>query len=646
MLAVSNLSHHYTGVNLFNDISLHIHDGERVGVVGKNGSGKTTLLNIISGKLSPEEGNIAVPKGSCIGFLEQNMSTLNNETLLNETLNAMPEIVALRNKLELINDALHNITDYNDAEYNKYLADLENVNDRLQMLDAVHYDELVERTLLGLGFERNDFNRLISEFSGGWKMRVELAKILISKPDVILLDEPTNHLDIESIRWLEEYLMAYKGIVLVVSHDRLFLDNVCTRTIEISPVKVYDFNGNYSKFADWKDEMIAVELSMQEKQNKEIAQIRQFVERFRYKATKAKQVQSRLIHLEKMKEIEVEVKDNSAISFRFLPAPSSGKVVVEARNLSKSYGEKNVFRNLNFDILRGEAIAFVGKNGEGKSTLVKAITNNIDYEGSLKLGHNVNVGYFAQNQADMLDPNKTVFSTIDDIAVGEYRTKVRGILGCFLFKTEDLDKKVAVLSGGERSRLAIACMLLKPFNLLIMDEPTNHLDMVSKDILKHALLHFGGTMIIVSHDRDFLSGLSTKVFDFHNHTIKQYDGGVEEYLERNSVKSIDEAMSFRKKQTASSAKSSNEGDKEAMSDSRKQYELQKEKERQRKRLLKQIADFEQQIEKLEDELKVIENQMNSGNAASDVFTKYADKRKELDNIVNLWEEAVEQSSEE
>lgn len=645
MLAVSNLSHHYTGVNLFNDISLHIHDGERVGVVGKNGSGKTTLLNIISGKISPEEGNIAVPKGCCIGFLEQNMSTLNNETLLNETLNAVPEIVALRNKLELVNDALHNITDYNDAEYNKYLADLESINDRLQMLDAVHYDELVERTLLGLGFERNDFNRLISEFSGGWKMRVELAKILISKPDVILLDEPTNHLDIESIRWLEDYLMSYKGIVLVVSHDRLFLDNVCTRTIEISPVKVYDFNGNYSKFADWKDEMIAVELSMQEKQNKEIAQIRQFVERFRYKATKAKQVQSRLIHLEKMKEIEVEVKDNSAISFRFLPAPSSGKVVVEARNLSKSYGEKNVFKNLDFDILRGEAIAFVGKNGEGKSTLVKAITNNIEYEGSLKLGHNVNVGYFAQNQADMLDPNKTVFSTIDDIAVGEYRTKVRGILGCFLFKTEDLDKKVAVLSGGERSRLAIACMLLKPFNLLIMDEPTNHLDMVSKDILKHALLHFGGTMIIVSHDRDFLSGLSTKVFDFHNHTIKQYDGGVEEYLERNSVKSIDEAMSFRKKQTLSSAKSSN-AEKDVVSDSRKQYEQQKEKERQRKRLLKQISDYEQQIEKLEEELKVIENQMNSGNAASDVFTKYAEKKKELDNVVSRWEEAIEQSSED
>ena len=476
-------------------------------------------------------------------------------------------------------------------------------------------------------------------------MRVELAKILISKPDVILLDEPTNHLDIESIRWLEDYLMSYKGIVLVVSHDRLFLDNVCTRTIEISPVKVYDFNGNYSKFADWKDEMIAVELSMQEKQNKEIAQIRQFVERFRYKATKAKQVQSRLIHLEKMKEIEVEVKDNSAISFRFLPAPSSGKVVVEARNLSKSYGEKNVFKNLDFNILRGEAIAFVGKNGEGKSTLVKAITNNIEYEGSLKLGHNVNVGYFAQNQADMLDPNKTVFSTIDDIAVGEYRTKVRGILGCFLFKTEDLDKKVAVLSGGERSRLAIACMLLKPFNLLIMDEPTNHLDMVSKDILKHALLHFGGTMIIVSHDRDFLSGLSTKVFDFHNHTIKQYDGGVEEYLERNSVKSIDEAMSFRKKQTLSSAKSSN-AEKDVVSDSRKQYEQQKEKERQRKRLLKQISEYEQQIEKLEEELKVIENQMNSGNAASDVFTKYAEKKKELDNVVSRWEEAIEQSSED
>ncbi len=640
MLAISNLSHHYTGVNLFNDISLHVHNGERVGIVGKNGSGKTTLLNIISGIIAPEGGDVAVPKGSVIGFLQQNMSTLNSETLLKEAMNAMPEIISLRKRLDEINDQLANIDDYSDEVYNKLLVDMEKVSDRLQMLDSVHYDELVERTLLGLGFERTDFPRGINEFSGGWKMRVELAKILISKPDVLLLDEPTNHLDIESIRWLEEYLTMYKGIVMVVSHDRLFLDNICTRTIEISPIKVYDFNGAYSKFVDWKDEMIAAELSLQEKQNKEIAQIRQFVERFRYKATKAKQVQSRLIHLEKIKEVEVEVKDNSAISFKFLPAPSSGKVVVEARNISKSYGEKNVFKNLDFDILRGESIAFVGKNGEGKSTLVKAITGDIPYDGNLKIGHNVNIGYFAQNQADMLDPNKTVFQIIDDIATGEYRTKVRGILGCFLFKTEDLDKKVAVLSGGERSRLAIACMLLEPFNLLIMDEPTNHLDMISKDILKHALLHFGGTMIIVSHDRDFLSGLSTKVFDFHNHTIKQYQGGIEEYLERNRVSTIDEAMFFRKKTTSKSAGKQEKSD---VSESRKQYENQKEIERQRKRLQKQIADYEALIVKLESELKDIETMMNSGTADAKVFESYGNKKRELDDVVSKWEEAIEQS---
>lgn len=645
MIAIVNLSHHYTGVNLFDNISVHIHSGEKVGIVGKNGSGKTTLLNIISGKIQPEGGSVSIPKDSVIGFLEQDMSTLNNGILLEEAMNAVPEIIELRKKYEELNDKLANLTEYKDDVYNKYLIDIEKVSDRLQMLDSIRYDELVEKTLLGLGFERSDFHRHISELSGGWKMRVELAKILISRPDVILLDEPTNHLDIDSIRWLEEYLLLYKGIVIVVSHDRIFLDNICTRTIEISAAKVYDFNGCYSKFEKWKDEMIESELNLQEKQNREIAQIQQFVDRFRYKATKAKQVQSRLIRLEKIKEVEVEVKDTSAITFQFLPAPPSGKVVLEARNLSKSYGEKNVFRNLEFDILRGESVAFVGKNGEGKSTLVKAVTGDIPFEGSLKIGHNVNIGYFAQNQADLLDPNKTVFQTIDDIATGEYRTKVRGILGCFLFKTDDLDKKVSILSGGERSRLAIACMLLNPFNLLIMDEPTNHLDMISKDILKNALLHFGGTMIIVSHDRDFLYGLSTRVFDFHNHTIKQYSGGIEEYLEHNKVSNIDEAMLLRKKQQAIVSKMIAKQGNTTVSANRLQYEMQKETERQKKRLQKKIAELEQLIEKKESEMKDVEILMNSGKADSKVFENYGVLKNELDRLVEQWEDSISQSEE-
>ena len=641
MLAISNLSHHYTGINLFENISVHIHSGERVGVVGKNGSGKTTLLNIISGKIQPEGGTVSYPNDSHIGYLEQSMSTLKNDSLVSEAMNSVPEIISLRKEFESANDKLVSFTDYSAEEYHKCISTIERVSERLEMLDAARYDELVEKTLLGLGFERKDLNRNINEFSGGWKMRVELAKILISKPDIILLDEPTNHLDIESIRWLEEYLSFYKGIVVVVSHDRLFLDNVCTRTIEIAAAKVYDYHGCYSKFVEWKDEMIAAEQNLQEKQEKEIAQIRQFVERFRYKATKAKQVQSRLNRLERIKEVEIENKDTSAITFSFLPAPSSGLVVLAARQLSKSYNDLNVFRNLDFDILRGESVAFVGKNGEGKSTLVKAIIGDITYDGTLKVGHNVNIGYFAQNQADLLDPNKTVFQTVDDIAVGEYRTKVRGILGCFLFKTEDLDKKVAILSGGEKSRLAIACMLLNPFNLLIMDEPTNHLDMISKDILKNALLRFGGTMIIVSHDRDFLSGLSNRVFDFHSHTIKQYDGGIEEYLERNKVGTIDEAVFFRKGQLVLNKNLKSD---KPVSESRLLYEEQKEVERQKKRLQKQIADYEKQIEKIENELKNMEILMSSGKAESKVFTDYGAKKKELDEVIDQWESAVEKST--
>ncbi|MDL2238874.1 ABC-F family ATP-binding cassette domain-containing protein [Bacteroidales bacterium OttesenSCG-928-K22] len=631
MLAINNLSHHYTGEDLFFDISLHFHKGERVGVVGKNGCGKTTMLNIIAGFLSPEKGNISYPSDYKIGFLQQSMQTLKNDSLINETKLAVPEIINLNKEFDSINEKLAETEDYTSDKYIKYINRLEEISHRLEILEAAKYEELVERTLLGLGFLRSDFNRNINEFSGGWKMRVELAKILIAKPEILLLDEPTNHLDIESIRWLEGYLMQYLGIVLTVSHDRLFLDNVCTRTIEITSQKVFDFNGSYSKFSTWRDEMIESQLATQTNQAKEIEHIKKFIERFRYKSSKAKQVQSKIKLLDKLDSVEIEYKDTSSIAFSFPKAPPSGRVVVEANSLAKSYGNLNVFRDLEFAILRGESVAFIGKNGEGKSTLAKIITGNETFDGNLTIGHNVNIGYFAQNQAELLDQNKTVFQTMDDIAVGDARKQTRSILGGFLFKGEDIDKKVSVLSGGEKTRLAIACMLLNPFNLLIMDEPTNHLDMISKDILKHALLHYGGTMIIVSHDRDFLTGLTDRVFDFHNHTIKQYSGGIEEYLERNKLESLDD-VSLRRS-TISTYKKENK-----VSDNKISYEERKEIERQKKKLERQIAAYEEQMIKLEEYLKLIEEEMNSGIADESVFMKYGDIKKELDEVTTKWEE--------
>lgn len=634
MLAISNLSHHYTGTDLFRNISLHFHEGERVGVVGNNGCGKTTFLNIIAGKLMPETGIIAYPSDYKIGFLEQSMKTIKDDILIKEAQMAVPEIIELRTESEHINKSIENIEDFNSDSYHQLLTNMEHVMHRLEVLDAARYDELVEKTLLGLGFERKDFNRSIGEFSGGWQMRVELAKILISNPNIILLDEPTNHLDIESIRWLESYLIQYKGIAVVVSHDRQFLDAVCTRTIEITAQKIHDFKGPYSKFSAWRDEMIETQMAVQNNQAKEIAQIKQFVERFRYKATKAKQVQSRIKRLEKIQEVEIEYKDTSAISFSFPKAPPSGKVVVDAHDLSKSYGDLTVFQNLEFAILAGESVAFIGKNGEGKSTLAKIITGDIqDYDGYLKIGHNVNIGYFAQNQADLLDPQKTVFQTLDDIAVGEARTKTRGILGGFLFQSDDMDKKVGVLSGGEKTRLAIASMLLNPFNLLVMDEPTNHLDMISKDILKHALLHYGGTMIIISHDRDFLSGLTDKVFDFHNHTIKQYSGDIEEYLERNKMSSIDD-VSYRKTLNSNVSSSLREN---KISENKSSYEERKNLEKLKRKKEREIATAEQKIEQLETDLKDIELLMNTGTADNSVFVRYGERKRELDEATDMWE---------
>ncbi|MDR2085274.1 MAG: ATP-binding cassette domain-containing protein [Bacteroidales bacterium] len=631
MLAINNLSHHYTGEDLFSGISLHFHKGERVGVVGKNGCGKTTLLNIIAGFLSPEEGSISYPSDYKIGFLQQSMQTLKNDTLINEAKLAIPEIINLNKEFDDINIRITEIYDYNSEKYFNYINRLEEISHRLEMLDAARYDELVERTLLGLGFFRTDFNRNINEFSGGWKMRVELAKILISEPEILLLDEPTNHLDIESIRWLESYLMQYSGIVLTVSHDRLFLDNTSTRTIEVTSQKVFDFNGSYSKFSEWRDEMIESQMAAISNQAREIEHIKNFIERFRYKSSKAKQVQSKIKLLDKIDNVEIEYKDTTSITFSFPKAPPSGRVVVEANSLSKSYGDLTVFRDLEFAILKGESVAFIGKNGEGKSTLAKIITGNETFEGNMTIGHNVNIGYFAQNQAELLDPSKTVYQTMDDIAVGDVRKQIRSILGGFLFKGEDIDKKVSVLSGGEKTRLAIACMLLNPFNLLIMDEPTNHLDMLSKDILKHALLHYGGTMIIVSHDRDFLSGLTDKVFDFHNHTIKQYTGGIEEYLQRNKITSLDD-LSLRRS-TSSASKKGNK-----ISGNKISYEERKEIERQKKKVERQIAVYEEKMVKLEEELKLLEIEMNNGTSDESVFKKYGDIKKELDEVISLWEE--------
>ena len=560
------------------------------------------------------------------------MRTVADDSILNETRLAVPEIIKLKEEFEEINNELSQMINYDSEVYNAKLSRLDYVTHRMEVLDASRYEELVERTLLGLGFERKDFDRNVNEFSGGWKMRVELAKILISKPEILLLDEPTNHLDIESIRWLETYLIAYRGIVVLVSHDKTFLDSICTRTIEITSQKVYDFSGSYSKFISWRDEMIESQTNAQNNQAKEVEQIKRFIERFRYKSTKAKQVQSRIKRLEKIREIEVEYKDTSSISFAFPKAPPSGKVVAEAKGLTKSYDELNVFRNLDFEIISGESVAFIGKNGEGKSTLAKIIAGDISYDGYLKIGYNVNIGYFAQNQADMLDGTKTVFETMDALAVGDMRTKTRAILGGFLFQGEDIDKKVGVLSGGERTRLAIACMLLKPFNLLIMDEPTNHLDMISKDILKHALLHYGGTMIIVSHDRDFLEGLTDKVFDFHNHTIKQYSGGIEEYLERNKMSSIDE-VSLRKNSSSSVIADS---EIPLASDNKTAYEEQKEADRRRRKKNRMISQYEQQIENLEQQLSEIEIAMNNPSVTEDVFIKYGALKNELDNVMEQW----------
>ncbi len=539
MISLNNISVQFAGTSLFDDVSFIVNKRDRIGLVGKNGAGKTTLMRILGGVMNPTGGSISAPASVTIGYLPQEMNFSSRKTVLDETLEAFKEIKIIEKRIERFQNELASRTDFETTQYHELTQKLADATDRYRILGGDQRHGLAEKVLLGLGYERTDFSRPLAEFSGGWQMRVELAKILLQNPALVMLDEPTNHLDIESIQWLEDFLIEYPGAVMIVSHDRAFLDNVTLRTIEISLGKVYDYSACYTDYELMRQERLELEVSAFNNQQRQIAQVERFITRFRAKNTKAKQVQSKIKMLEKMEKIQVEELDQSTIHFRFPEAPPSGKIALEISGVSKSYGSKVVLQNLNYIIGRGERIAFVGRNGEGKTTLSRIIIGDLEHEGCLKLGHNVKIGYYAQNQAEYLDPDKTVFETIDAVAVGEIRKQTRNILGGFLFSGSDIEKKVKVLSGGEKSRLALACMLLEPINLLVLDEPTNHLDMRSKDILKTALLKFGGTVIIVSHDRDFLQGLTQKVFEFKDRKIHEFHGDVYDFISSRKVASLD-----------------------------------------------------------------------------------------------------------
>ncbi len=637
MIIVNNLSVHFSGDYLFEDISFIINNRDRIGLVGKNGAGKTTLMRILNGELSPEKGNISHPKDITIGYLPQEIKLRSNKTVMDETLTAFKEELELEKTINSINEKISGRDDYGSEKYNDLVQKLAEATERFELLDGSRIKVKVEKVLRGLGFLPGDIQKPMKEFSGGWQMRVELAKILLKKPNLVMLDEPTNHLDIQSIQWLEDYLTDYPGAVMVVSHDRAFLDNITTRTIEVSNGKVYDYKASFSDYENMRRERMEIELAAMNNQQKQIAQIEQFIERFRYKATKAKQVQSKIKFLEKMDKADVDEIDQSSIYFRFPQTTPSGKIVLEASDITKAYGEKEVLKDLSFSISRGEKIAFVGKNGEGKTTLSRIIVNDLDYTGTLKIGHNVTIGYFAQNQDELLDPNKTVFQTLDDIAVGDVRKNIRGILGGFLFIGEDVDKKVKVLSGGEKSRLAIAKMLLSPANLLVLDEPTNHLDIRSKDILKNALLQFKGTVIVVSHDRDFLNGLTNKIFEFKNKNISEYPGGVYEYLESRKIDQFDDLEAAGKAKKTSKPTTADPSGGKLEWESRKRYES------MIRKLKNRISDKEEKIEKLEKELKTLENQMSDSDKSLDapgseeIFDKYNKIKKSLESEEKEWE---------
>jgi len=621
MVSVQNLSVSFGSFDLLTNISFLINDQDRIGLAGKNGSGKSTLLNVIAGIRSPTSGQVDMSKNVTIGYLPQQIKVNDTTTIMNEAIGAFAEIKELSGEIERCSAEIATRNDYESAEYLKLCDHLTVIEERYRILGGTNYLTEAEKTLIGLGFERKDFNRPTGELSGGWRMRIELAKVLLRKPSLFLLDEPTNHLDIESIQWLETFLAGYPGAVIFVSHDRAFLDNVTTRTIEISLGNIYDYRASWSKYTELRKERREQQLAAFRNQQKMIEDAEKFIERFRYKATKAVQVQSKIKHLNKIERIEIDEEDISAINLRFPPSPRSGTTVVEAEGLSKSFGKLNVLKKIDFKVHRGEKVAFVGRNGEGKTTFSRIIIGELDYEGSLKIGHNVRTGYFAQNQDELLDDSKTVFQTINYVAKGEIRTKIRDMLGAFLFRGDDIEKKVKVLSGGERSRLALVRLLLEPHNLLVLDEPTNHLDMRSKDILKQALIKYDGTLIVVSHDRDFLNGIAGKVFEFRNNKIKENIGGIYDFLRR---KKIDNLRDIEKK-VAGKSEPLNEG----VSANKQKYLEKKEYDRNLRKLRRRLEDSEAEIERIEAEISALDRIMDLPDKPASEMQQYYSRYQEL-----------------
>jgi len=656
MISIDNVSIRFGAYVLFDKISFQVNQGDRIGLVGRNGAGKTTILNLIDRQQDPDEGRVVHSAGNEVGYLPQQMKHRKGKSLYREALNAFASVIALKKRIDSITAELVEREDYESKAYLELIQELSNANEQFEMEGghSIHAD--VEQTLLGLGFKKSDMERPVHEFSGGWRMRIELAKILLRRPDYILLDEPTNHLDIESIQWLENFLATYNGGVLIISHDRAFLDNVTNRTLELSLGKIYDYKVSYSKYVVLKEERIAVQNASYENQQKLIQDTEDFINRFRYKATKAVQVQSRIKQLDKLDRIEVEKEDNMGMNLKFPPSKRSGTIVVETIGLKKHYGEIKVLNGVDMVIERGEKVAFVGKNGEGKTTLSRILVGELDFTGQLKMGHNVELGYFAQNQDEILDGNLTVLETVDHAAVGDIRTKIRDILGAFLFSGEDVDKKVRVLSGGERSRLAMARMLLQPFNLLILDEPTNHLDMRSKDILKKALLAFDGTLIVVSHDRDFLDGLVDKVFEFRDQKVKEHLGGIYEFLERRKLSTLQEIE--RKEKPAKSATAtarpvavSSKGDdvrparetEQEKQSNKAQYEEKKLQDKKTRKIANRVKSLEHEIEQIEEELaKMDEILMNPDNIdGMHVYEAYEQLKNKHDEALSSWEKQTE-----
>ncbi len=640
MISVDNIRVDFGGTNLFHDVSFIINKKDRIALVGKNGAGKTTLLRILSGEQSPTDGAISKQRDITIGYLPQVMNHTDGRTVFQEAETAFAHIHEMERTLEQMNESLSTRDDYDSEEYKELIERFTHLNEQYNIMGGSHYEAQIERTLQGLGFRRSDFSRPTNEFSGGWRMRIELAKLLLQHPDVLLLDEPTNHLDIESIQWLEQFLARSANAVLLVSHDRAFLNAVTNRTIEISCGRIYDYKLPYDKFMDTRKERREQQLRAYENQQKEIADIKEFIERFRYKPTKAVQVQSRIKQLEKMIPIEIDEEDTSRLRLRFAPATRSGNYPVICEDVEKSFGNHTVFKNVNFTINRGEKVAFVGRNGEGKTTLVRCILKELEHNGNIVMGHNVQTAYFAQHQAQLLDERLTVFETIDNVATGDIRLRIRDILGAFMFGGEASDKQVRVLSGGERSRLAMIRLLLQQMNLLILDEPTNHLDIQSKDVLKEAIRDFDGTVIIVSHDRHFLDGLVSKVYEFADGKVREHIGGIYDYLASKNADSINEALFNSKQQPVVGTT------KTAANENRLSYEASKQLQKQRRKLENMVEQSEKAMNEISNAIEALEAIMSTPQGSIQAnFERYATLKKQLSDAENEWEKYMSELEE-